>query len=289
MAPVPPPLRKRVFRGSEAIDAGLVTAGRLRSRACRRLYRDIYADAALPDDHRLRCEGAVLLLPDGCVLSGRSAACVRGLPLASPSDPVLVIAPTGTRGGGAVRGLRIRRAALRPDEVRRGRLPTTTPLRTAWEIARETDLVEAVAGLDVLLRHRHVRADELASLAAARPRSRPARAVRLADGLAQSPPESRLRVRLALAGLPPPIPQYEICRGGEFLARVDLAWPSPRVALEYDGVWHADGAQLRRDRRRLNKLVDGGWTVLHATAADLADDEAFDRLVVQLAHALGLK
>lgn len=275
-----------MFRASEATAGGLITKGRLRSSAYRHLFRDIYADATLPDDHRLRCEGAALLLPSGCVLSGRSAACVRGLPLGERDDPVLVIAPPGTRGGGSVDGIRIRRAALRPDEIRRGRIPTTVPIRTAWEIARERNLVEAVVGLDVLLRHRHVRSDVLEAFAVAHPRSRPARAIRLADGGAESLPETRLRVRLVLAGLPPPVTQFEIFRDGAFAARVDLAWPSHRTVLEYDGAWHGSNAQLRRDRRRLNKLVGGQWEVFHATATDLADDAAFAELLAELRAAL---
>jgi len=99
-------------------------------------------------------------------------------------------------------------------------------------------------------------------------------AVRLVDGRAESPPESRVRVLLAQAGLPA-VPQFTVRdRDGAFVARVDLAYPALRVAVEYDGVWHADAAQFRRDRRRLNRLVDAGWVVLHVTAADLRDPTA---------------
>ncbi len=57
------------------------------------------------------------------------------------------------------------------------------------------------------------------------------------------------------------------------MARVDLAFPEQRVAVEYDGAWHGDPGQLTRDRRRLNALVAAGWTVLHVTAADLRQPE----------------
>nr|WP_239520910.1 DUF559 domain-containing protein [Blastococcus saxobsidens] len=70
-------------------------------------------------------------------------------------------------------------------------------------------------------------------------------------------------------------PQHTIRdAAGEFVARVDLAFPESRVAIEYDGAWHAEPGQFRRDRRRLNRLVEAGWTVLHVTAADLRDPEA---------------
>ena len=141
-------------------------------------------------------------------------------------------------------------------------------------------------GLDILLRHHYVDPVELATAAASRPRCRAIGAIRLADGRAESPQESRMRVRLVLAGLPAPVPQFEIRRDGRFLARADFAWPEQRVILEYDGAWHADTAQLHRDRKRLNTLIDQGWKVYHATAADLRDPTAFARLVALIRGAL---
>ncbi|WP_222263215.1 endonuclease domain-containing protein [Modestobacter marinus] len=80
----------------------------------------------------------------------------------------------------------------------------------------------------------------------------------LADGRAESPPESRLRVLLTMAGLPP-VPQWSVRRAdGVFIARVDLAYPAVRLAVEYDGAWHGEPGQLGRDRRRLNALVAAG-------------------------------
>ena len=108
------------------------------------------------------------------------------------------------------------------------------------------------------------------------------RAVELADARAESQPESVLRVVLALAGLPP-VPQFVVRGpGGVFLARVDLAYPELRVAVEYDGAWHAEDGQFARDRRRLNLLTAAGWSVLHVTAADLRDPA----LLVQRVRAL---
>jgi very-short-patch-repair endonuclease len=57
------------------------------------------------------------------------------------------------------------------------------------------------------------------------------------------------------------------------VARVDLAFPDQRIAVAYDGLWHAEPGQFGRDRRRLNRLVAAGWVVLHVTAADLRDPE----------------
>ena len=76
-----------------------------------------------------------------------------------------------------------------------------------------------------------------------------------------------------LAGLPRPVTQYVIADGARFIARVDLAWPEEKVAVEYDGVWHAESAdQIHADRRRLNAVLGADWLVLHVTAKRLRDD-----------------
>jgi len=64
----------------------------------------------------------------------------------------------------------------------------------------------------------------------------------------------------------------------------DLAWEKYRVAVEYDGAWHATVDQMRRDRRRLNLLVAEGWLVLHVTNDRLRHD--FDGIVREVQAAL---
>ncbi|MEK8109078.1 hypothetical protein NKG94_38615 [Micromonospora sp. M12] len=91
----------------------------------------------------------------------------------------------------------------------------------------------------------------------------------VADGGAESPPESHLRVRLLLGGLPRPAVQHPMRLPSGVVLHPDLAWPKYRVAVEYDGQWHSDPEQLHRDRRRLNLLVGAGWLVLHVTSRRL--------------------
>ena len=66
---------------------------------------------------------------------------------------------------------------------------------------------------------------------------------------------------------------------------VPPAFPEQRVAIEHDGAWHGEPGRLARDRRRLNALVAGGWTVLHVTAADLHEPEALVARVRALLRA----
>lgn len=277
-AAVPQALRHRVFRGSQAVAGGLLTADQLRGRAYLRLFRDVYmhveaVTADEPIEHRARIEAAALLLPHGAVIGGRSALCLSGLREAVEHDPpVEVIMPPGLRFG-PIHGLRVRMAPLPLHEVVRAPIPRTTPLRSCLDIAREPDLIEAVVALDLALGRGRVSPQELVGLAhqlRAVPGARRAKvAVGLADGRAESPQESRLRVTLALSGLVP-VPQYEVRDGaGRFVARVDLAFVAERIAVEYEGSWHWEPGQLHRDRKRLDRLTAAGWRVIHVTAVDL--------------------
>jgi len=82
--------------------------------------------------------------------------------------------------------------------------------------------------------------------------------------------ETRLRLLLAASGLRRPISQYEVRDAdGVFVARVDLAYPRQRLALEYDGDHHRGRATFRRDVARLNELRLCGWTVLRFTSDDV--------------------
>ncbi|MFC5995083.1 hypothetical protein ACFQE5_12755 [Pseudonocardia hispaniensis] len=140
------------FRGSEAVAAGLLTAGQLRGPRFRPLFRNVYTTADRNVTHELRCRAATLALPDGAVITGRSAATVRGVRLCWPDDDVQVVAPLGMRLARRT-GLRIRRTELTGgewDDWANGRL--ASPLRTALDLLLARPLPDAVADLDAVLR-----------------------------------------------------------------------------------------------------------------------------------------
>ena len=95
------------------------------------------------------------------------------------------------------------------------------------------------------------------------------RACTRADGLAESPQETRLHLLMVDGGLPAPVAQYVVRHEQHEVARVDFAWPELRIAVEYDGAWHAEPGRFAKDRRRINRLQAAGWTVVFVTAADL--------------------
>jgi len=287
VARVPAELSSGVFRGSVAVHAGLLTRRQLRGRTWRRLFQDVYAHRDVPVTHLLRAHAAISLLPSA-VVTGCSAATVWGAPLAGPDDEVEVTLPPRTHMV-RVEGLRTRRALLRATDVGlRSGLPVTTPAATAVRLASALPCDAAVAAVDQLIRTGVVDLAEIRALAASTrgPGSARARTVSdLADGLAESPPETRLRLLLGRSSLPAPVAQFRVLHEYRFVARVDFAWPERKVALEYDGLWHAEDGQFARDRERLNRLREAGWTVVFVTAADLRSPE---RLLRRIAAALGL-
>lgn len=168
-------------------------------------------------------------------------------------------------------GLHYRWRALAPDEVTYHRgLPVTTVARTLTDLARVTSYPSMLVYADAALRLGVADRTVLQAAAAALPR-RLRRALYDADGRAESAFESRVRAELLAAGLPPPALQHVVRDGdGRFVARVDLAWPDLRLAVEADGAEvHAGPAALRRDLRRQNLLVAAGWTPLRFTWPDL--------------------
>ena len=285
-AAVPQPLGQGPFRGSGAVDAGLLTWRRLDGAAWRRLFHDVYVHAAVPVTHQLRAEAACLLLPEA-VVTGRSAAVLWGVDLAGPLDDVEVSLPSAA-GPRRLPGLRVRRVDLPPEHRwRRAGTPVTTPEATAVRLAASLPGDEAVVAVDQMIASGIVDLAPVRALAAAErgPGSaRARRACALADGLAGSPQETKLRLLIHRSALPPPVAQFRVMDGAAAVARVDFAWPERKVAVEYDGLWHADSKQFAKDRRRLNRLREAGWTVVFVTAADLhRPDELIARIVAALA------
>jgi very-short-patch-repair endonuclease len=83
--------------------------------------------------------------------------------------------------------------------------------------------------------------------------------------------ETMLLQTLRDAGYPNPVPQFEILdERGTFVARVDVALPAWRIAVEYDSRQeHSDEFQLARDAQRRNRVVAAGWRMLSARHRDL--------------------
>ena len=275
----PERLALQVFRGTDARGEGVLTPKQLRGNSWVHLRRDVYADAKLEDDHRLRCRAAMLVLPTGTTLCGLSAALVHGVDHAADrGTEVHVYPPIGKRIGPHT-GVRVHTGRLAPTDLMRvGDELWTSPVRTAWDLGRWLPARESVPVIDGLLAIDAVSEADLAAYSRStfgqRGSRLAARAFSVADGRSQSRPESVLRVRLVRAGLPKPVVQLAIVLPNGITLHPDLAWEEYRVAAEYDGLWHGDADQFHRDRRRLNLLVASGWLVLHVTSQRMRTDFA---------------
>ena len=221
-----------VFIGSHAIAAGLISRRQLRSLGYRRLVHGVYADPSLPVDHRLRSRAVALLLPAGAAIGGHSAAAWHGAPFAAVTDRSPSLVPADLVWAGP-RGVRVHRSqGVVPFVKDDDGVPVTSALRTAWDVAALEPLGTAVAALDAMVRAGTVTPPGSSwrwpltgtgrwGVAKVR------RAVPLVDPRAESPPESRVRVALVLAGLNP-------CRSTRCTTPVAWSegstWPSPMLA-----------------------------------------------------------
>lgn len=181
---------------------------------------------------------------------------------------------TASRRGGP--GIVAYRRRLRADEtVTVDGLPVTTPVRTLADLVPRLSPEEGLAVLDSALHLGLVEEADLAGIeraSAGRPgagRVRPLLAI--ADGRAESPLESRVRLDCVRGGVAPDELQHEVALPGGGRARVDLAWLTGLrpVFAEADGVdVHSRPDALFRDRARANELALVGALVLRFTWHD---------------------
>lgn len=285
LAAVPSSLRDDPVLGSEAVRRGLLTRRQLRGQTWRRLFDGVYIHRDVAITHEIRARAASLRIPRA-VVTGCSAAALWGVDALPTDADVEVTVPPDVHAV-RIQGIRSRRAVLAEADVSRRRgVPVTTPEATAVRLAAALPLDDAVVAIDQLIHTGVVdlaRVRARAATARGRGSARARKACALADGLAASPQETRLRLLIRRSPLPLPVAQYDVRHDGRFAARVDFAWPDHKLALEYDGLWHAEAGQFAKDRQRLNKLRAAGWQVIHVTAVDLHRPE---RLLTLIAQAL---
>ncbi|RBY76642.1 hypothetical protein DQ239_14025 [Blastococcus sp. TF02-09] len=262
------------------------------------LTDELAAARAAGRSHTVDCTAVVLELgrPDLAV-SHSSAFRLLGLParrLLLP-DTVRLTDPELWRRG---KGFTVNRAPLSAGEVEvRGPLRITTPARTLVDCARQWPLEDAVVAMDAALLRGAVSRQALdAAVAAARtwpgaPRS--ARAAGLADGRAESPLETRGRLRMLGAGFPLPELQVEIHLAGRLLGVADAWFEEAAVVVEFDGrikytdPWRGRSPEqvLWEEKRREDTMRAEGIRVLRIVDADLDTgwDPVEDRLRSMLA------
>lgn len=231
--------------------------------------------------HHVDCLAVLLALGrPRTAVSHTSAARLWRLP--SPRDvagPIRLTDPDRWRRG---EGFVMSRSPLRSGEVWRiGPVRVTSAARTLVDCAREWPLDDAVVAMDAALLAGRTTPDDLRAAAAAAHHwpgaARALRAAALADGRAESPLESRGRLRILGAGLPVPDLQVEIHAQGRLVGVVDAWFEKAAVAVEFDGrikytdPWRGRSPErvLWEEKRREDELRALDIRVLRIADADL--------------------
>ncbi|MBS9533122.1 hypothetical protein KIH27_05900 [Mycobacterium sp. M1] len=261
------------FIGSEALAAGRVTRGQLGTRHSR-LFPDVYLDRDIVVTTADRARAGWLWSQRKGVVAGFAAAALHGSDWVD-DRPAELIHDNRHR----LPGLLIHGDELRPDEIQvLDGVPVTNPARTAVDLGCWYPMVEAVSGMDALVRAAEFKDVDvqqiLARCTGRRGVVRARESLDLVDPGAESPKESWLRVALIRAGLPRPQTQIPVYDGyWEPFAVLDMGWPELKVAAEYDGDQHrTDPQRWRRDAKRAERLQRLGWIVIRVLAGDREPD-----------------
>ncbi|MEU7609276.1 hypothetical protein [Micromonospora sp. NPDC049204] len=150
----------------------------------------------------------------------------------------------------------------------------TAPLRTVSDAILRVDRFSAVSILDSALNRGRItpaHLDVIPNLIRGRRGAVTARScLAEADGRAQSPLETRTRLRCVDGRVSPDTLQLEVRDNDGYLLGVgDLGWRGPRVIAEADGRdAHGTPEAAFADRRRQNRMVNAGRTILRFTWQD---------------------
>lgn len=240
---------RQPFTRSQALEAGL-TPYELGSPAFVRVFHGVYVSREVPRTHVVRARAALAAVPYDAVVSHESAAQLWGASVPSSSVTITV----RPRQVVLLPGVKARQRTARPQTTKRHGVLVTSPSQTFCDLGSVLDLVELVVVGDKLVRRKVVTSEQLVD-AASQWKGWARGTVRRAAGLVRpgvdSPPESRLRLLMVLAGLPEPTVDHRIYDDdGTLLRRMELAYEELKIAIEYQG----------RDHRRQDKIWVGDIT-----------------------------
>ena len=176
-------------------------------------------------------------------------------------------------------------------------LVVTSATRTALDITTLTDVEHSLVVVDGLLATGATTSEHLARRYAAMtfwPNTLATDLVlSLADGRSDSVGETRVRYQCWRFGLPSPVPQFEVRERGILRAQLDLAWPTHKVWVEFDGkekytkflrAGESPADAVFREKKRedmIRRLT--GWICVRLVWADLFDPA---RMIAKITAAL---
>jgi hypothetical protein len=246
-----------------------------------RMHRGVYRSAAAPPSWRAEVLAGALAVRG--VASHRCAAALWGL-AGWTEPPVEVLIPEPRRTTVA---LRIHRTTQldRIDRQVRSAIPVTGIERTIIDLGAVVSLRRVELAAESALRQRLVTWPSLRMCLirhARRGRDGCGRLRALLEarhGDEQLPASEWSRLvdhLLTDRGLPPAWLEHPVFdHSGVLFARLDLAWPSLKVAIELDSVrWHLNRTSFERDRRKRNRLRLQGWVIHEVTWTMSIEDPA---------------
>jgi very-short-patch-repair endonuclease len=252
-----------------------------RDRTWLKLHRGVYfvdAPAWGGEPSRLgHIHAAVLSAgPRACAVLG-TAAELLGIAGTRREDVVHVSLP-----GPAARPRRLSGGDVRLHQLARcdddvitvDGIPVTTPVRTVADLIVRVDRLTAVSIMDSGLNRRIIQPDDLDAIRTrltgrrGAPKARPW--LQLVDARAESPLETRVRLRAVDGGVGPDELQFRVRdQAGTIVAIGDFAWTGARIIGEADGAEaHDNPNAVFRDRLRQNDIVRAGYTPLRFTWED---------------------
>ncbi|MEO6116354.1 MAG: hypothetical protein ABIP33_08225 [Pseudolysinimonas sp.] len=266
------------FAVRDAIDAG-IPASRLRAHDLRRPFHGVRVAADSDDSLALQCRALMTRFRAQDAFCGPTAARLWGMPL----PPELGSAPdlhvSSLRPAAALRRQGVigsTRATC--DPVRLAGLPVLAPFETALSLGRLIGVADLVAVLDFIItgdlgRGALSSTEKLSEFLTTCDRHPGLGPLRAAAALARvgawSRPETLLRLILMGAGIPEPELNVRLVHPEGRIVIPDLAWPSYRVAAEYNGLHHESGDQRVHDLRRADDFCDIGWSTVNVERAEL--------------------
>jgi hypothetical protein len=277
------------FLGRQAVRRGEISAWRLQ-RDYRAIYRNVYLSKDATLTALTRARAAWLWSGGDTTMTGLSAAAVLGTKWLDAGEPAELRRVNRHSPPGMV----VRSYDLNAREVFvHNGIRITTPERTAFDIGRSMSANRSIPILDALAHATNFKVADVVALAVAKPGIRGIRqlqsVLKLVDGGAESPQESRVRLLLVTAGMPPPETQIEFTdEFGTARIRVDIGWREWRVAVEYDGVQHwSDRYQRSWDIDRIAMLEAMGWAVVRISAEMLSRPDVIIERVRSKLRAAG--
>lgn len=240
----------------------------------------VYVLATTPESVELQAAAVALVAPDHVVVSDRSASWLHGIDILDFAEldllPRLEVVSHGgkdrSQRGGVLGG---KRDLLASEIALVGGIRVTTPIRTACDIACLYGRFRAIAVLDAFRRRYGITVAQLTDML---PRYTGRRGVKqlrelipLTTDLADSQPESWVRLMIHDEGLPMPAAQVWVTVPGWGRCRLENAYEHLRIAVEYDGEeFHTDDRDVAHDEARREALRRLGWHIIVVRKHQLA-------------------